>query len=407
MEGRKVPKIRFRGVADEWEQRKFAEIVTFFNGLTYTPGDVREIGTFVLRSSNVSDGKIVDADNIYVNPEVVNCENVKPGDIVIVVRNGSRSLIGKHAEIKSFMPNTVIGAFITGIRSQYPSFVNALLSTPQFEKEIEMNMGATINQITGYMFSKMKFFVPSDVEKEIIGECFRQIDNILALYQSKVEKLKLFKEAMLDKMFPKNGRKIPEVRFKGFTGDWEQCKLKDIAYKVTEKNIDFAILEIFTNSAEYGVISQRDFFDHDIAKTENIDRYYVVEEDNFVYNPRISIAAPVGPINRNKLGRKGVISPLYTVFKTHDIDNTFLEYFFKGNTWHPYMYFNGDTGARFDRFSIKNEVFFDMPILYPKLEEQRLISRYLEQLDNLDSFFQRKNEKLQDIKKTMLERMFM
>lgn len=212
---------------------------------------------------------------------------------------------------------------------------------------------------------------------------------------------------MLDKMFPKNGRKIPEVRFKGFTGDWEQCKLKDIAYKVTEKNIDFAILEIFTNSAEYGVISQRDFFDHDIAKTENIDRYYVVEEDNFVYNPRISIAAPVGPINRNKLGRKGVISPLYTVFKTHDIDNTFLEYFFKGNTWHPYMYFNGDTGARFDRFSIKNEVFFDMPILYPKLEEQRLISRYLEQLDNLDSFFQRKNEKLQDIKKTMLERMFM
>ncbi len=155
------------------------------------------------------------------------------------------------------------------------------------------------------------------------------------------------------------------------------------------------------------MISQRDFFDHDIAKTENIDRYYVVEEDNFVYNPRISIAAPVGPINRNKLGRKGVISPLYTVFKTHDIDNTFLEYFFKGNTWHPYMYFNGDTGARFDRFSIKNEVFFDMPILYPKLEEQRLISRYLEQLDNLDSFFQRKNEKLQDIKKTMLERMFM
>ena len=144
-----LPICRFRGVADEWEQRKFAEIVTFFNGLTYTPGDVREIGTFVLRSSNVSDGKIVDADNIYVNPEVVNCENVKPGDIVIVVRNGSRSLIGKHAEIKSFMPNTVIGAFMTGIRSQYPSFVNALLSTPQFEKEIEMNMGATINQITG------------------------------------------------------------------------------------------------------------------------------------------------------------------------------------------------------------------------------------------------------------------
>lgn len=95
-----------------WEQRKLTEFVESFSGLTYTPNDVQENGTLVLRSSNVSNGEVVDADNVYVNPQVVNSENVKVGDIVVVVRNGSRSLIGKHAQIKAFMPNTVIGAFM-------------------------------------------------------------------------------------------------------------------------------------------------------------------------------------------------------------------------------------------------------------------------------------------------------
>lgn len=133
----------------------------FFSGLTYTPSDVQETGTLVLRSSNVSNGEIVDADNVYVNTNVVNSENVKNGDIIVVVRNGSRSLIGKHAQIKRSMPNTVIGAFMTGIRSECSSFTNALLNTPHFDEEVSINMGATINQITGYMFSKMEFKIPS------------------------------------------------------------------------------------------------------------------------------------------------------------------------------------------------------------------------------------------------------
>lgn len=158
----KTPAVRFIGFAEDWEQRRLEEFVSFFRGLTYSPNDIRSSGTLVLRSSNVKDGEIVDSDNVYVNPEIVNSENVQNGDIIVVVRNGSRSLIGKHAEIKGFKPNTVIGAFMTGIRSQHPSFVNGLLNTPRFDKEVTINMGATINQITGYMFSKMEFLIPSD-----------------------------------------------------------------------------------------------------------------------------------------------------------------------------------------------------------------------------------------------------
>ena len=170
---------------------------------------------------------------------------------------------------------------------------------------------------------------------------------------------------------------------------WEQRKLSEITDKVTEKNAGLQYVEAFTNSAEFGIISQRDFFDHDIAKLGSLDGYYIVKNEDFVYNPRISTSAPVGPINRNKLGRTGVMSPLYTVFRPHDIDTTYLEYFFKCGYWHSFMNFNGDSGARSDRFSIRDNVFFQMPIPIPDIDEQRKIGELLTCLDNLITLHQR------------------
>ena len=198
----------------------------------------------------------------------------------------------------------------------------------------------------------------------------------------------------------------PAIRFKEFTDAWEQRKLSEIADKVTEKNAGLQYIETFTNSAEFGIISQRDFFDHDIAKMSSLSGYYIVRNEDFVYNPRISTSAPVGPINRNKLGRIGVMSPLYTVFRPHDVDTTYLEYFFKSKYWHSFMNFNGDSGARSDRFSIKDSVFFEMPIPLPYIEEQRKIGEHLTQLDHLITLHQRKYDKLQVLKKAMLEKMF-
>ncbi len=201
-------------------------------------------------------------------------------------------------------------------------------------------------------------------------------------------------------------RKKPAIRFKGFTEDWEQRKLNKISDKVTEKNIGLQYIETFTNSAEFGIISQRDFFDHEIANMSSLGGYYIVRSEDFVYNPRISATAPVGPINRNKLGRVGVMSPLYTVFRTYDVDTTYLEYFFKSRYWHSFMNFNGDSGARSDRFSIKDAIFFEMNIPIPHIEEQMKIGEYLTHIDNLITLHQRKYDKLVNIKKSMLEKMF-
>ena len=170
---------------------------------------------------------------------------------------------------------------------------------------------------------------------------------------------------------------------------WEQRKLGEIAHRVTEKNTSLYEHETFTNSAEFGIISQRDFFDHDITNDDNIGNYFIVRPEDFVYNPRISVSAPVGPVNRNRLSRNGVMSPLYTVFRPHDINTIYLEYFFKTGYWHPFMKYNGDSGARSDRFSIKNDIFYEMPIPIPTEEEQERIGSYLEHLDHLITLHQR------------------
>jgi type I restriction enzyme, S subunit len=137
-----------------------------------------------------------------------------------------------------------------------------------------------------------------------------------------------------------------------------------------------------TNSAEFGIVDQSDYFDHDVANKNNLYGYYIIRNDDFVYNPRISVTAPVGPVSRNKLGKSGVISPLYTAFRIHDIDPTYLEEFFKTSYWHLFMKTNGNTGARSDRFAIKDEVFFKLPVPCPEIREQKLVGGFLNTLDS-------------------------
>ena len=199
--GQTVPEIRLDGFEGEWKIKELGKVIKFYSGLTYKPSDVLSSGTLVLRSSNVREGELIYTDNVFVNPGIVNCENVKLGDIVVVVRNGSRDLIGKHALIKSEMPNTVIGAFMTGIRCDNPEFINALLDTKMFIYEINRNLGATINQITTGNFKKMKFYFPLTDEQQAIGAYFSNLDNLIAAHQEKITQLETLKKKLLQDMF--------------------------------------------------------------------------------------------------------------------------------------------------------------------------------------------------------------
>lgn len=198
----------------------------------------------------------------------------------------------------------------------------------------------------------------------------------------------------------------PKIRAKGFENDWEIIDLGVIADVVNDTNSDNTISEVFTNSASLGIISQRDYFNHDIAKQDKIHGYLVVSPNDFVYNPRVSVTAPVGPISKNRLGRPGAMSPLYTIFRTHDINDVFLEHYFKTHYWHKYMIFNGNTGARFDRFAISLSNFFKMGIPVPHDMEQSVIAETFELFDKEILAAQDKINSLKSLKICHLNRLF-
>ncbi len=250
----------------------------------------------------------------------------------------------------------------------HPYFLYEFFFSPTFRNYLgSISHVGTIAHYTITQLSDTPICLPSFEEQKEVGEYFQSLDNLITLHQ-----------------------RISLYFFKINTFVWEQRKLNEIADKVSEKNKNNEFSEPFTNSAEQGIISQKDYFDREIVNNENLNGYYIVRNDDFIYNPRISVTAPVGPINRNRLGRNGVMSPLYTVFRTHDIDNLYLEFYFKTTKWHRFMKLNGDSGARFDRFTISSTQFMEMPIPYPTLEEQQKIGEYFDSFDNLITLHQRK-----------------
>lgn len=200
--------------------------------------------------------------------------------------------------------------------------------------------------------------------------------------------------------------KKPNIRFNQFKELWKVVKLDSISQKVKSKNINNSFENVLTNSAEFGIVPQRDFFDKDIANLKSLSGYYVVQPNDFVYNPRISNKAPVGPIKANFLNITGVMSPLYYVFRTQNIDVFFLAKYFDSSYWHKFMKLNGDTGARLDRFAIKDSVFKEMPIPFPSLAEQSTIGSLFRTLDDLLSSYKDNLTNYQSLKATMLSKMF-
>ena len=407
---KKVPELRFKGFTDDWKQCKFSNLAEVRRGLTYKPSDVQQYGIRVLRSSNIAeDTFLIKSDDVFVNKEAVKIDKVKNGDILITAANGSNRLVGKHALIEGIENDTVHGGFMLVARAEKPEFVNAIMSSSWYSKFINIFVSGgngAIGNLSKSDLENQKVYVPSEIEQQKIGSFFKQLDDTIALHQRKLDLLKEQKKGFLQKMFPKNGAKVPELRFAGFADDWEERKLGDISYKVKEKNKTGEFTETLTNSAEYGIINQRDFFNKDISNAKNLTGYYVVKNDDFVYNPRISNFAPVGPIKRNKLGRTGVMSPLYYVFRTHDIDKNYLEKYFDTVYWHRFMKLNGDSGVRADRFAIKESVFVEMPIPYPTIEEQEKIGSFFKQLDDTIALHQRKLDLLKEQKKGFLQKMF-
>ena len=373
------PTIRFEGYTDDWEQRKLNEIADKVS-------EKNKNNEFSEPFTNSAEQGIISQKD-YFDREIVNNENlngyyiVRNDDFIYNPRISATAPVGPINRNR-LGRNGVMSPLYTVFRTHDIDnlYLEFYFKTTKWHRFMKLNgdSGARFDRFTisSTQFMEMPIPYPTLEEQQKIGEYFESLDTLITLHHRKYI----------------NGKKEELLA-------WEQRKLNEIADKVSEKNKNNEFSEPFTNSAEQGIISQKDYFDREIVNNENLNGYYIVRNDDFIYNPRISATAPVGPINRNRLGRNGVMSPLYTVFRTHDIDNLYLEFYFKTTKWHRFMKLNGDSGARFDRFTISSTQFMEMPIPYPTLEEQQKIGEYFESLDTLITLHQHKQNNLKNILK--------
>lgn len=238
-----------------------------------------------------------------------------------------------------------------------------------------------------------------DEEQERISTILTTQDKVIELKEKRLAEKQRQKKYLMQQLL--TGKK----RLPGFSEEWKIKPLKKLTEKQKKKNHGFQYRLVLSNSAQHGIVSQDQEFDKEIANEERIDGYYVVIPGAFVYNPRISVTAPCGPINVNETGETGIMSPLYTVFtiSSPQISQDFLKYYFQSSCWYKYVKEVANYGARHDRISISDGDFFDMPIPLPTKEEQSYIAEVLSTADREIELLQQDIEQEKQKKKALMQ----
>ena len=260
--------------------------------------------------------------------------------------------------------------------------------------------GAGRNKTLGQdRFLKSKIVLPPIEEQQKIAAILTTQDKVIELKERRLAEKQRQKKYLMQQLL--TGKK----RLPGFSEEWKIKPLKKLTEKQKKKNHGFQYRLVLSNSAQHGIVSQDQEFDKEIANEERIDGYYVVIPGAFVYNPRISVTAPCGPINVNETGETGIMSPLYTVFtiSSPQISQDFLKYYFQSSCWYKYVKGVANYGARHDRISISDGDFFDMPIPLPTKEEQSYIAKVLSASNREIELLQQDIEQEKQKKKALMQ----
>lgn len=345
-------------------------------------------------------GKFITYMNVFSNPvassnmteaiEIDDSQNkVQFGDVLFTTSSETPDEVGMSSVWLENAENTYLNSFCFGYRptTEYnPYYLAYMLRSSSMRKKITF----LAQGISRYNISKNKMMdiempIPSIDEQKQIGEYFRNLDNLITLHQRKYDKLTNVKKSMLEKMFPKNGSNVPEIRFKGFTEAWEQRKFSDITFPAGEKNKDNLPLESYSITNEHGFVPQDEKFENGGTMREADKRmYYIVSPNSFAYNPaRIN----VGSIGYQNIGKNVIVSSLYEVFKTsEDVDDRLLWHWFKSPDFQKLIMQLQEGGVRlyfyYDKLCMGE-------VSLPSLEEQRKIGKLFDTLDNLITLHQR------------------
>lgn len=309
------------------------------------------------------------------------------------------------------VPNSIFTCFSVNREEILPEYLNYLFEDNYHGKwlrkfiEVGARTHGSLSIDTKKLF-ELPIVFPSINEQQKIAECLSSIDALIKVTENKIDELKAHKKGLMQRLFPTEGKTVPALRFPEFqnTGEWTIMTLNKLASRIIKKN-NGHICKVLTNSAADGVVDQAEYFSRNIVSENNLNNYYVIENGDYVYNPRVSTSAPVGPISKNYIG-KGIMSPLYTIFRFHDTENEFFNQFFKTKYWHKYLKNVANQGARFDRMNITADDFMNMPVPAPCPNEQHKIADCLSSVDDLIMAQTKRLEALKTHKKGLMQQLF-
>jgi type I restriction enzyme S subunit len=394
--GERVPKLRFPGFEGEWEEKRIGDI--------YSERSERPLEEMELLSVTITEGVIPRTDIEWKDNSSEDKSNYKIVRIGDMAYNTMRMWqgacgISSYEGIVSPAYTILIDAALFN-----HDFMASLFKTECLINNFRKNSQGLTSDTWNLKFPQIatiKIRLPSISEQNKIANLLTLITSRIAAQRKLVELLKKHKRGVIEQIFRqhlgvgKNSEK------------WNVVELRNLFSKVVRRNKDGRVKNVITNSAEFGLIPQRDFFDKSIAVEGNTDGYYIIHTGDFVYNPRKSTAAPFGPFNRYTGTEDGIISPLYTcLIPNEKADPEYLAWYFRSTAWHRYVYDNGSQGARHDRVNMTDDLLFGIPVLLPPIAVQEKIAKCLNAIDARWSSANKALAYLEDMKRGLLQQLF-
>lgn len=405
----KKPALRFKGFTDPWEQRKISELAekTYGGGTPTTSNEAFWNGNIPwIQSSDIVDGKLMGVEpRKYITQTGLNSsatQLVPKNSIAIITRVG----VGKLA----YMPFSYSTSqdFLSLSKLNTEPFFTVYACYKKLQSELNTVQGTSIKGITKDELLAKTISVPVYSEQKQIGSFFAQLDTLITLHQRKYERLVNIKKSMLDKMFPKNGASVPEIRFKGFTDPWEQRKLGELS-RSFEYGLNAAAKE-YDGQNKYLRITDiddtsRQFVSADITSPDA----NLAEADNYRLSDGDVLFARTGAsVGKTYLYKKsdGLVYFAGFLIRAKIKESVSAGFIFQNTLTRSYERYIAITSQRSGQPGVNAQEYAEYQLMLPELFEQEKIAKLLEALDTLITLHQRKLEKLQNIKKSCLEKMF-
>ena len=398
-----VPPLRFPEFSGEWEKYKLSEMCSFFSGGTpssskkeYYDGNIPFI-----RSGELHD----DQTELFITEDGLKnsaAKMVEVGDLLLALYGAT------SGDIAISKINGAINQAILCIRTEQSKKFIESIWYKHAGKLLQTYLQGGQGNLSADIVKNISFYFATIEEQKKLAKFISLLDERISTQNKIIEDLKKLRAAIVDKLFCLPNKLVPQMRLHGFTGNWIQVRLSDVCQRIHTKNFNTQCQLVLTIAAQYGLVSQKDFFKKSIA-SDNLEGYYLIEKDDFAYNKSYSTDYPWGAVKRLELYSQGVLSPLYICFRpnTNIIVPDYLSHYFESTKWHKGIADIAGEGARnHGLLNLSVVDYFNTTHRIPSMPEQKVIADVLNKLTFKYDLEQKLHENLLKQRRYLLQQMF-